>query len=142
MFTLNSLLANVLILDPLKTPENQLISGKCSHMIPPENTRKPIHFWSMFSFYTAWKHQKTSSLLAYVLISYLLKTVENLWFCVVFRGYKMRTLARNGLMRALYYFLTDDIRKIIKNPDLGSQGHDPANNYMFKVNNRNTRTRR
>ena len=29
----------------------------------------------------------------------------------------MRTLARNGLMRALYYFPTDDIRKIIKNPD-------------------------
>ena len=29
----------------------------------------------------------------------LLKTPENLWFCGVFRGCKMRTLARNGFMK-------------------------------------------
>ena len=33
------------------------------------------HFWPMFPFYTPWKHQKT----------------------FVFRGYKMGTLAKNGL---------------------------------------------
>ena len=31
------------------------------------------------------------------LIFYRLKTAENLWFCKVFRGNKMRKLARNGL---------------------------------------------
>ena len=37
------------------------------------------HFWPMFPFYTS------------------LKTSENLWFSNVARGYKMRSLARNGL---------------------------------------------
>ena len=31
-----------------------------------------------------------------------LKTTENLWFSGVFRGYKMGTLARNGLIRVKY----------------------------------------
>ena len=31
-------------------------------------------------------------------ILYPLKTSENLWFSGVFRGYKMGTLARNGLI--------------------------------------------
>ena len=31
-------------------------------------------------------------------ILYPLKTAENFWFSGVFRGYKMETLARNGLM--------------------------------------------
>ena len=35
--------------------------------------------------------------LASVPILYPLKTPENLWFSGVFRGYKMGTLARNGL---------------------------------------------
>ena len=35
--------------------------------------------------------------LANVPILYHLKTPENLWFSGVFRGYKMGTLARNGL---------------------------------------------
>ena len=35
--------------------------------------------------------------LANVPILHPLKTPENLWFSGVFRGYKMRTLARNGL---------------------------------------------
>ena len=36
--------------------------------------------------------------LANVPILYPLKTSENLWFSGVFRGYKIGTLARNGLM--------------------------------------------
>ena len=38
-----------------------------------------------------------NSFLANVLILYLLKTPENLWFSHVFRGYEMGTLARNRL---------------------------------------------
>ena len=38
-----------------------------------------------------------SSFLANDPILYPLKTPENLWFSGVFRGYKMGTLARNGL---------------------------------------------
>ena len=37
--------------------------------------------------------------LASILILYTLKTLENLRFFDVFRGYKMRTLAKNGLQR-------------------------------------------
>ena len=36
--------------------------------------------------------------LANVPILYTLKTPENLWFSGVFRGYKTRALARNGLI--------------------------------------------
>ena len=39
-----------------------------------------------------------NSVLANVPISYVLKTPENQRFSGVFRGYKMGTLARNGLM--------------------------------------------
>ena len=39
-----------------------------------------------------------NSVLANAPISYVLKTPENLWFSGVFRGYRMGTLARNGLM--------------------------------------------
>ena len=41
--------------------------------------------------------------LANVPILYHLKTPENLWFSGVFREYKMRTLARNGLIGKLYH---------------------------------------
>ena len=36
--------------------------------------------------------------LATVHILYPMKTTENLWFSVLFRGYKIRTLARNALI--------------------------------------------
>ena len=39
----------------------------------------------------------TNTFLANVLILYPLKIPDNLWFSGVFRGYKMGTLARNGL---------------------------------------------
>ena len=42
--------------------------------------------------------------LAYVPILYPLETPENLWFSGVFRGYKMGTLARNGLISELKSF--------------------------------------
>ena len=59
-------------------------------------------------------------LLANVPILYPLKTPKNQKFSGVFRGgYKMAKLARNGLMKMLR----------------------PAGNYMFKLNNRNARTR-
>ena len=45
--------------------------------------------WAWFSF---------NPYLANVPISCLLKIPENLWFSYVFRGFKMRTLARNGLI--------------------------------------------
>ena len=42
--------------------------------------------------------QQINPFLANVPFLYLLETPENLWFCVVFREYKMGTLTRNGLM--------------------------------------------
>ena len=48
----------------------------------------------MLPLYTPWKHQKT---FRFLLFSDPLKTPENLWFSFVFRGYKLGTLARNGL---------------------------------------------
>ena len=43
---------------------------------------------------------KLNPFLANVPFFYLLKTPENLWFSGVFRGYKIGTLARNGLKRS------------------------------------------
>ena len=45
-----------------------------------------------------WPKEGLNPFLANVPILYPLKTPKNLWFCGVFRGYKMGTLARNGLM--------------------------------------------
>ena len=42
---------------------------------------KLTHFWPIFPFYIPWKHQK------------------NFWFYGVFREYKMRRFARNGLKK-------------------------------------------
>ena len=42
--------------------------------------------------------------LAYVPILYPLETPENLWFSGVFKGYKMGTLAKNGLISELKSF--------------------------------------
>ena len=52
------------------------ISGQCSHFIPSEIKRKPDTCTTRTCVYQA---------------------VRNIRFFVVFRGYKMRTLARNGL---------------------------------------------
>ena len=41
---------------------------------------------------------KINPLLANVPTLYILKTPENLWLAGLFRGYKMGTLARNGLI--------------------------------------------
>ena len=43
------------------------------------------HFWSALSFHTP------------------LKTRENLWFSCVFRGYKLRALARNGFVSSKWF---------------------------------------
>ena len=48
--------------------------------------------------------------LANVSILYPLKTPENLWFSGVFRGYKMGTLARNGLRALKFYSLSCDYK--------------------------------
>ena len=40
---------------------------------------------------------------ANALVLYTLKTPENLWFSGVLRGYKMGTLATNGLMMEITY---------------------------------------
>ena len=40
---------------------------------------------------------------ANALVLYTLKTPENLWFSGVLKGYKMRTLATNGLMMEVVY---------------------------------------
>ena len=53
---------------------------QCSY-IPSLFSEQLTNFWQMFPFYS---------------ILYSLKTPENLWFSGVFRGYKMRTLTRNG----------------------------------------------
>ena len=45
---------------------------------------------------------KLNPFLANVPFFYLLKTPENLWFSGVFRGYKIGTLARNGLCAYVY----------------------------------------
>ena len=47
-----------------------------------------------------YKKSVLNPFLANVPILYPLKTPENLWFSEVFRGYKMGTLARNGLRSA------------------------------------------
>ena len=52
--------------------------------------------------------------------------LENLWFYAVFRRYKNGTLDRNGL-KSFWEFLKF-FRAV------------PSGNYMFKVDNRNTRT--
>ena len=56
---------------------------KIKAVIKTDTKREPqtilTHFWLMLSFYT------------------LLKILENQMFSGVFRGYKMGTLARNGL---------------------------------------------
>ena len=49
--------------------------------------------------------------LANVLILYPLKTPENRWFFGVFRGYKMGTLARNGLNK---FVSTQDLDLIVR----------------------------
>ena len=51
--------------------------------------------------------------LANVPVLYPLKTLENLWFFGVFRGYKMGTLARNGLSftKLLTLFLSKRLLK-------------------------------
>ena len=46
-----------------------------------------------------WK-DRISPFLANVSILYPLERPKHLWFSSVFRGYKLRTLARNGFMKA------------------------------------------
>ena len=41
-------------------------------------------------------------------ILYPQKTSENFWLCNVFRGYKMRTLVRNGLICVTLFFIPVD----------------------------------
>ena len=53
---------------------------------------------------------------ANVPILYPLKRPENLWFSGVFRGYKIRTLARNGFKQRIWNLF-------------------PADKHMFKVTN-------
>ena len=76
--------------------------------------------FKLFLLYTHFKNYRTKTVnrkefrsrlivfntfLAYVPILYTLKTRENLWFSGVFRGYKMGTLVRNGLMLSLDHFM-------------------------------------
>ena len=59
--------------------------------------------------------------LANVPVLYPLKALENLWFFGVFRGYKMGTLARNGLSftKYLHYFyLNDYLNRIFSYADI------------------------
>ena len=63
----------LVIFKKLRCAETYL-NGECPFDSCPTQSPK---FWSMFVFFTPWKHQKT----------------------LVFMGYKMRTLARNGLIR-------------------------------------------
>ena len=55
------------------------------------------HFWLMFPFYTL----------------YPLKTPKNLWFFSVFSGYKMGTLAGNGLKNLIIKLSFTTIKKIV-----------------------------
>ena len=43
----------------------------------------------------------TDSLTRFMLFLYPLKKLENPWFFYVFRGYKKRSMARNGLQQCL-----------------------------------------
>ena len=52
--------------------------------------------------------------LANVPTLYPLKTPENLCFLGVFRGYKMGTLGRNGLMERLNFFISQGLRYSIQ----------------------------
>ena len=70
--------------------------------------------------------------LADVPILYPLKTPENQRFSVVFRGYKLGTLARYGLRKKIIRILTFKILFAFS---------FSANTYLFKINNRNTRKR-
>ena len=47
-----------------------------------------------------------NSFLSSIPILYPRKTPENIWFSSVFRGYKMATLAKNGLMKLHFSYLT------------------------------------
>ena len=47
----------------------------------------------------------TNPFLANVSISYPMKTPKTPWFPGVFKGYKMGTLAKNGLLCVIYLFL-------------------------------------
>ena len=53
-------------------------------------------------------------------ILYPLKTPENLWFSDAFRGYKMGTLARNGLMTELNKLL---INKLVSYSESVARSH-------------------
>ena len=71
-----------------------------------ENNKTPGNDGLTKEFYeTFWDEMKTSRMesvnpfLANATLLYPLKTPENLSFSGVFRGYKMRTLARNGLIK-------------------------------------------
>ena len=70
------------------------------------------HYSLVLLFYTPWKHQKTFRF-------------------SVFRGYKKATPGCNGLNKNSTIQETASI-----------QNSYPADNYMFKVNNKNTGTRR
>ena len=63
-------------------------------------------------------------------ILYPLKTPENLCFSGVFRVYKMETLIRNGLIQP------DTVNDQYSRFYLSAL---PANIYLFKVTNKNTR---
>ena len=54
--------------------------------IVPKSNVDLTNFRLMVPFYTPWKHQKT------------------IWFSGVFRGYKMETVARNGIVLELFDF--------------------------------------
>ena len=72
-------------------------------MFLPEEIKSNLDFTCNLILASLVKHPHVlSQFLANVPILYPLEILENLWFCGIFRGYKMETLARNGLTNTCY----------------------------------------